>query len=133
MAVNVLAVALGGGIGAACRYLLSSLVTRLAGGLAFAGSLPLGTLAVNVLGCLVIGFLAPMLASVVPARPRLTLFLVTGVLGGFTTMSSFSNETLTLYEGGQQALAVGYAAGTLVLCMAAVAVGAALARIVARG
>lgn len=132
MMLNALYVALGGGIGAALRYLTSSLVTRLAGGFTWAAAMPLGTLAVNVIGCLVIGFLAPTLASLVPARPKLTLFLVTGVLGGFTTMSSFSNETLTLFQSGQQALAIGYAVGTFALCMCAVAIGAALAGFVVR-
>lgn len=132
MLLNAAFVALGGGLGAALRYLASSLVTRLAGGLAWAASLPLGTLAVNVLGCLAIGFLAPALASLVPARPKLTLFLVTGVLGGFTTMSSFSNETLTLFEGGSQGLAIAYAVATFALCMCAVALGAAAAGLLVR-
>lgn len=131
MGTNALFVALGGGIGAALRYLLSAVVTRASGNITWAGAIPMGTLCVNVIGCFAIGLLASTLAALDPARPRLTLFLVTGVLGGFTTMSSFSNETLTLFAGGQHALAVGYALGTFALCIAAVALGTACAHALA--
>ena len=68
-----------------------------------------------------------------PARPQLSLFLITGVLGGFTTMSSFGTETVSLWEGGQHALAAGYAIGTLVLCLVAVLLGRMVGQMVARG
>lgn len=127
---NILAVAGGGALGATLRYLGSTGVTNLLGGIAWAAAIPLGTLAVNVLGCFVIGILSPALGALVPARPQLTLFLVTGMLGGFTTMSTFSNETYTLWQGGQHLLAAGYAAGTLAVCLAAVALGHLVAQAV---
>lgn len=125
---NILAVALGGALGATLRYLCSTGVTNLLGGIAWAAAIPLGTLAVNVVGCFAIGVLSPVLGALMPARPQLALFLVTGVLGGFTTMSTFSNETFTLWQGGQHLLAVGYAAGTLAVCLVAVALGHAVAQ-----
>ena len=124
---SILAVAGGGALGATLRYLASNGVTRLAGGIAWAAALPLGTWVVNVVGCFVIGVLSTWLTSLVPARPQLSLFLVTGVLGGFTTMSSFSNEAYTLWQGGQHALALGYVVATLLACLAAVAAGHAVA------
>lgn len=128
MPANILAVALGGALGATLRYLGSTGVTSLLGGIAWAAAIPLGTLVVNALGCFLIGVLSPVLGVLMPARPQLTLFLVTGMLGGFTTMSTFSNETFTLWQGGQHLLAAGYAVGTLVVCLAAVALGHAVAQ-----
>jgi CrcB protein len=106
-------VALGGAIGSVLRYLT----------VAGLGA-PLGTLAVNVAGSFVIGFLFVMLA----ARAGLSPFLVTGVLGGFTTFSAFSLDALKLWEGGQAVLALGYVAGSVLLSLLAVAAGAILAR-----
>ena len=120
---SILAVAGGGAIGAALRYLASSGISVVLSGVSWAVALPLGTLAVNFVGCFVIGALSPALSAMVPARPQLTLFLVTGVLGGFTTMSSFGNETISLWEGGQHVLAAGYVFVTLVLCLAGVVLG----------
>jgi len=85
---------------------------------------PLGTLAVNVLGSLVIGVLFIWLG----ARESWQLFLMTGVLGGFTTFSAFSLDTLKLIEGGQTLQALAYVAGSVALSLAAVTLGAALAR-----
>lgn len=133
MIANILAVAAGGAIGSTLRYLASFGVTNVLGGIAWAAALPLGTLAVNFLGCFVIGALSPVLGLMMPARPQLSLFLITGVLGGFTTMSSFSNETVTLWQGGQHALASGYAIGTLVVCLVAVALGRMLGQSLMRG
>lgn len=127
---NILAVAGGGALGATLRYLGSMGVTNLLGGIAWAAAMPLGTLVVNALGCFVIGILSSVLGALVPSRPQLTLFLVTGMLGGFTTMSTFSNETYTLWQGGQHLLAAGYAVGTLLVCLAAVALGHAVAQAV---
>ena len=132
MLANIVAVATGGAVGASLRYLASSGVTRALGGIAWAAALPLGTLAVNVLGCLAIGALSVALAGLAPSRPQLSLFLVTGVLGGFTTMSSFSNEALTLWQGGHPALAAGYVLGTVAVCLAAVAAGHALGQALVR-
>lgn len=106
-------IALGGALGSVLRYLM---VTAIGG--------PLGTLAVNVLGSLAIGVLFVWLG----AREGWQLFLMTGVLGGFTTFSAFSLDTLKLIEGGQIPQAAAYVAGSVALSLAAVALGMALAR-----
>ena len=129
MIANIVAVAAGGAVGASLRYLASAGVTRALAGVAWAAALPVGTFAVNVFGCLVIGMLSVLLGSLAPARPQLSLFLVTGVLGGFTTMSSFSNEALTLWQAGQHMTAFGYVVGTVLVCLSAVAAGHALAQL----
>lgn len=104
-------VALGGALGSVLRYLTV---------LAVGG--PLATFVVNVVGSLVMGVLFVSLA------PRLSPLLMTGVLGGFTTFSAFSLDTLRLYDGGLPGQALLYAAGSVVFSFAAVALGAALAR-----
>lgn len=86
---------LGGGIGAALRYWMQGLVYGRTG-----TGFPYGTLAVNVLGCFVIGLLMISMEERFLAAPSLRLFLTIGILGGFTTFSSFSYETLALVRGG---------------------------------
>jgi fluoride exporter len=104
-------VAIGGAFGAVLRFLTISVV----GG-------PMATFAVNVVGSLVMGVLFVTLS------PRLSPLLMTGVLGGFTTFSAFSLDALKLYEGGQMPQAVLYITGSVLSSLAAVALGAALAR-----
>ncbi len=123
----VVLVALGGGVGAALRYLVGLAVTRFAGG----ALLPWGTLTVNLLGCLAIGMLVGHLDGTGLEHARLRAFAVTGVLGGFTTYSTFALDTLRLLEagsgagsGGRVALYIGL---HLALGMAAVWVGHRLA------
>ena len=106
-------VAIGGALGSVLRYLTISAV----GG-------PIATFIVNVAGSLVMGVLFVVLSS----RAHLSPLLMTGVLGGFTTFSAFSLDALRLYEGGQPAQAALYIAGSVVLSLIAVALGAALAR-----
>jgi fluoride exporter len=97
---ELLLVALGGAIGAVARYVVGTAVQSAAG-----GPFPLGTLSVNVLGCFLIGVLGAMFA-VAPGHPA-RLFLITGVLGGFTTFSSFGFETLNLLRSGAVGLVLG--------------------------
>jgi fluoride exporter len=106
-------IALGGALGSVLRYLMVSAIGA-----------PLGTLAVNVLGSFVIGVLFVLL----DARTGWQLLLMTGLLGGFTTFSAFSLDTLKLVEQGQVLQAVGYVLGSVVLSLAAVALGVALTR-----
>jgi CrcB protein len=90
-------IALAGGAGSLCRYLVWRAVTPPDSGF------PAGTLLVNILGCFCIGLLAKMVSDEV-----LRLTLITGFLGGFTTFSAFSLETLQLYRNGMVANAVLY-------------------------
>ena len=96
MGVRLLAVGAGGALGAVLRYLLTSWVHRLA-----PAGFPYGTLAVNVAGSLVVGFVSGVFAARTESREQLMpLFLIVGVCGGFTTFSAFSTETYRLVEQG---------------------------------
>jgi len=86
----------GGGLGASARYWLSGLLYE-KWGTAF----PYGTLAVNILGCLAIGILMSSTEERFLASPQLRLFLTIGILGGFTTFSSFSYETIAMVRDGE--------------------------------
>lgn len=115
-----LQVALGGAMGSAARHGVNILAGRLSPGF------PLGTLAVNIAGCLAMGLLAAALAH--RGGQHLAPFLLTGVLGGFTTFSAFALDSLTLWERGAAATALGYVAGSVLLSLAAVMAGLALGR-----
>jgi CrcB protein len=113
----------GGGIGAVLRYELEGLVQAQAG-----ATFPWGTFAVNVLGCFAIGLVATWIDERGAASATMRLFLVPGVLGGFTTFSAFGLETWRLVEEGAFGFAAGNALGSVAVCLAAVAAGAALGR-----
>ena len=112
---GLLAVASGGALGASLRYLVAVLSRQGIG-----GAFPAGTLTVNLLGCLFIGLAASVFAAGEGARTTLRLFLVVGLLGGFTTFSSFGLETLRLMEEGRILAAALYVTvsnvGGLALC-----------------
>ncbi len=111
-------VALGGALGAAARHLAS------VGAVALLGeAFPYGTLLCNVVGATAIGWLAVGLE-----HESAKAFWMIGVLGGFTTFSSFSLQTLRLIEQDALGLAALYAALSFALCLAGVALGAALGR-----
>ena len=120
---QVLAIAGGGALGALLRYWMSMGVYALAG-----RGFPYGTLAVNVLGSLVMGFLYIWLLERVPGGTVVRAFLLIGLLGAFTTFSTFSIETLNLMEAGQFGKAVLNMFISVVLCVAAAALGVMLAR-----
>ena len=120
MTHNFLQVALGGAIGASARYGVNIMATRLVPGL------PVGTLVVNVLGCMAMGLLASGLA--LRGGQHLAPFLLTGVLGGFTTFSAFSLDAATLWTRGDTGLALVYVAASVGLSLAAIAVGLWLGR-----
>lgn len=114
-------VALGGAIGASLRYLVNVAAVRLVG-----MSFPVGTVVVNVLGSLLMGLLVVILAE--KSGTRYAPFLMTGILGGFTTFSAFSLDAITLYERGQIGLAFVYVAGTVIVALAALFLGMTIAR-----
>jgi CrcB protein len=109
---GLLLTAVGGALGALLRWGLGTLLPT-------GDGFPWTTLAVNISGSALLAAL-PLL-SLVHRRPWLPLLLGTGFLGGFTTMSTFSVETVTLADSGQPGLAAGYVAATLVGSVAAVA------------
>ncbi|MDF1837152.1 MAG: fluoride efflux transporter CrcB [Planctomycetota bacterium] len=111
-------VALGGAAGAVARFAVSGRLGTVGG-----SGFPLGTLAVNVLGCLVIGYLLGFGESRDWLGERARWFLVTGFLGSFTTFSTFGHETLSLVERGHSMAAAGYVAASLAASGVAVLVG----------
>ena len=117
-------VAVGGLIGAVARYWLAGVVQRLSG-----ASFPAGTLAVNLLGSFVLGtvMVLSLERGLIDADVR--TLLAVGVCGGFTTMSTFSYETLALLRDGETALAMGNVGVTVVGCVGAVWLGDLMARI----
>lgn len=116
-------VALGGAIGASMRYLVGRLAIRM-GASDFASV----TLCVNVLGSFLMGVAAIWLVRRGVGNAQLSLFLTTGLLGGFTTFSTFSLDLMRLIEEGRFGLAGGYASASLVLGLGAIFAGAAVAR-----
>ena len=99
--LKVVLIAAGGGLGAVLRYVVSAWGQRLMG-----GSFPLGTLLVNVTGCLVIGLVGARLAAPHLVREELRVFLLVGLLGGYTTFSTLGWETLMELNDGETSRAL---------------------------
>lgn len=119
-------VGFGGFLGSIARYLAGGAVHRLAEGSVF----PYGTLFVNVTGCLAIGFLAALSEARGVLSPEARVFLLIGVLGGYTTFSSFGYETLQLVRGGEMLAAAANVLVQVVVGLGAVWAGAATARMI---
>lgn len=123
---SVAAVALGGALGAAARYILTLIP--------FKCELPLATLIANLIGALAIGFIA----GAVSVRggnlgnKNFVLFCKTGICGGFTTFSTFSLESVGLIEGGKYGIAAAYIAVSLFGCLLGVFAGSSLAKALLR-
>ena len=109
---------LGGGIGASARYWLSGAVYRL-----LSPDFPYGNLVVNVLGCFLIGFVMALFDDRFVVAPSLRIFLTIGILGGFTTFSSFSYETISLLRDRELFLGIVNVIATVFLCLAATYAG----------
>jgi CrcB protein len=116
-----LVVGAGGAIGALARYYVSDWMR-----LALGESMPWGTFTVNVLGSFALGFLLVWLQAFAP-NDQLRQFAAIGVLGSFTTFSTFSYETVTLARAGEITRAASYAAGSIVVGIIAVVAGIGLA------
>ena len=121
---QVVLVGFGGFVGACARYFLSRWVHHLLP----QAVLSLGTFTVNLLGCLAIGVLAGRLDAGQLMGPGVRLFLIVGVLGGFTTFSTFAVETVGLFQEDQFLKAAAYAMVHLLCCLTAVWVGHFAAR-----
>lgn len=118
---EILAVASGGAIGAALRYAVSLWARP------ETGAFPWHTFGVNVAGSFLLGVIMALLPAGGPAEGW-RLFLGVGILGGFTTFSTFSMETLALAQQGASAVAAGYAFGSLVAALTAATAGYAIGR-----
>ncbi len=121
MFTTLIQVALGGAIGASARYLTSVGAMRMMG-----PGFPWGTLAVNIIGSFLMGVLVVTLAH--KDATRMAPFLMTGVLGGFTTFSAFSLDAMAIFERGQTALAAWYIAASVLLSLGAIILAMFLTR-----
>ncbi len=118
--MKVLLVALGGALGSVARYGVGELARR------FVPGFPWGTLAVNVIGGVLMGLVAGRLAEA--PQEDLRVFAAVGVLGGFTTFSAFSLESAQFIQRRELGLAAGYVGSSVALSIAAIFVGLFLAR-----
>ena len=114
---NILLVAIGGAIGSVCRYLLSGMNVA---------SWPWGTFIVNILGSLLIGFLLGLVSKGI-VSPDMKLLLVTGFCGGFTTFSTFANESFGMMKAGDALQMALYVGASVVIGILAVWAGMKLA------
>lgn len=119
-----LLVAAGGAIGAVARYGASVLVGRL-----WSGGFPLATLLINIVGSVLMGVLIGTLARSLPQMAdEIRLFVGVGILGGFTTFSSFSLDAIVLIERGEWAQAALYVVLSVVVCLAGLYLGLLISR-----
>src|ERR1700751_409346 len=121
--MNYLLVFVGGGLGASLRHLINVTCAKCIG-----IDFPWGTFIINITGSTVMGLIAGYLAFKGQASQPWRLFLMTGILGGYTTFSAFSLDAATLYERGALGLAAAYVLGSVVLSIAGLFAGLALIR-----
>lgn len=128
MVLNLVMIGLGGALGSMSRYLVSrSLTSHLEN--FFAGGFPIGTFAVNVIGCFLIGYIYAFFDRHGMLFPQLKLFLATGFCGGFTTFSTFVAENVSL-SGNSPMLMLLYLTVSIVLGFVALYMGSGLARVI---
>jgi CrcB protein len=116
-------VALGGALGSVSRFLLGPALQR-----AFNSTFPVGTLAINILGSLILGFVMRLAVEGVNVTPEARAFIAVGFCGGFTTFSTFSYETIRLLEDGEGWRAATYILASVLLSVAAAFLGLVAAR-----
>jgi CrcB protein len=121
--MNYLLVFLGGGLGSSLRHTINVVCARL-----FGTAFPYHTFIINITGSTVMGLIAGYLAFKGEASQPWRLFLMTGILGGYTTFSAFSLDAALLYERGETALALLYVLGSVVLSIGGLFAGLALVR-----
>jgi len=121
--MNYLLVFVGGGLGASLRHFVNVTCARCIG-----IDFPWGTIIINITGSIVMGLIAGYLAFKGEASQPWRLFLMTGILGGYTTFSAFSLDTALLYERGELGLAALYVLGSVILSIAGLFAGLAIIR-----
>lgn len=119
----ILAIAVGGALGAVMRYVLSSQITHFAG-----SGFPWGILIVNLLGCFIMGVIAELGVLSVNLSPEMRAFLTTGILGGFTTFSAFALDSAVLMERGDLVGSMAYVAASVGGSIMALFAGLAIVR-----
>ncbi|MDB5521123.1 MAG: camphor resistance protein CrcB [Tardiphaga sp.] len=121
--MSYLLVFVGGGLGSVLRYALT-----MAAGKAFGPHFPWGTFLINITGSTVMGLIAGYLAFKGETAQPWRIFLMTGILGGYTTFSAFSLDAAVLYERGEIALALAYVLGSVLMAIIGLFAGLALVR-----
>ena len=121
--MNYLLVFIGGGLGSSLRHTVNMVSARYLG-----TAFPYHTFIINITGSIVMGLIAGYLAFKGDAAQSWRLFLMTGILGGYTTFSAFSLDTAMLYERGEIGLALFYVLGSVVFSIAGLFAGLALVR-----
>jgi len=124
--INIFLVGAGGFIGSILRYLIGGMVQQ------YSKAFPLGTLAVNLIGCFVIGMLVHISESRGLFSDTSKAFIFVGILGGFTTFSSFGNETLNLARDSQMMNALANIGANVILGLLAVWLGRIMATLIWR-
>ena len=121
--MNYLLVFIGGGLGSTLRHIINIVSPRVLG-----TGFPYHTFIINITGSIVMGLIAGYLAFKGEASQPWRLFLMTGILGGYTTFSAFSLDTMLLYERGELGLATLYVIASVALSIGGLAAGLALVR-----
>jgi len=121
---DLLIISLGAMVGANARYLLSRYAVKLLGPV-----FPYGTLIINIVGSLIVGFFLAWTSERALVDPRWRLLIVVGFCGSFTTFSSYAFESMAYFEQGQWSLMAANILSNNVLCLVAVMAGMALARV----
>ena len=121
--MSALLVALGGAAGSLLRFWMSGVAQRAVPATGTLSLFPVGTLTVNVLGCLVVGALAEIGDRRGPLTPDVRALLMVGFLGGFTTFSAFANETVAVWRSGATLVSVLNVTMSVALCLAGVVLG----------
>jgi len=121
----VVSVGIGGALGSMLRFVVTVLAARW-----FGAGFPWGTLAVNLIGSFILGVIAEFaITGALGISPQVRIFIGVGILGGFTTFSSFTYDTLTLVRDGSTPLALGYVLASIALGLIAVYLGTITARL----
>jgi CrcB protein len=125
---NILIVGIGGFLGSVLRYVISGYVQGISQSISF----PYGTLSVNIIGCLLIGIISQLVDLQIGMTSETRLFLMVGVLGGFTTFSAFGNEALNLLQDQRLFLSLMYIGSHLIIGLSAVYLGRIIIKLVWR-
>lgn len=121
----IILVGIGGGIGSILRYLTSVFANKY-----FQTSFPLGTFAVNIIGCLIVGILIGLFERQQLTNPDLKFLFITGFCGGYTTFSAFASENINLFQSGNSLTAFLYIAASVFVSLFAVWLGLMLSHFI---